>query len=76
MRDKIHVVPDGDGGWDVKRENVSRAANNFENKADAVDRAKEMAKSSGGPSQVLVHGKDGKIQYENTYKKDPEKYPG
>ena len=71
-RVKYHVTPDGNGGWNVKRENSSRSSGNFENKNDAVQKAKEFAKNKP-LGQIIIHKKDGKIQTEHTYNKDP--YP-
>ena len=74
-RKRVWVSPDGDGGWNVKSEGTSRAAGNFENKSDAVDRAKEIAKASF-LGQVLIQKRSGEIEVEYTYGKDPQKYPG
>jgi len=74
-RKRVWVSPDGDGGWNVKSEGSKRAAGNFEDKVDAVDRAKEIAKSTP-LGQVLIQRKDGQIQTEHTYGKDPKKYRG
>lgn len=66
------VSPDGDGGWDVKRRGNDRATGNFENKSDAIDSARSHAKG-GGEGQVVIRGRDGKIQREHTYGNDPER---
>lgn len=67
-----HVTPTDNGEWKTKRIGADRAAGIHEDKSDAVAQAKELAK--GYPlGQVVVHDSKGKIQYENTYKKDP--YP-
>ena len=72
QRKTYHVTPGKDGDWRVKGESASRASSTHGTKADAVARAKEQAK--GQPlGQVVIHGKDGKIQTEHTYRKDP--YP-
>ena len=39
------VTPAGDGQWRVKREGAARATAVYEDKADAVQRAKELARS-------------------------------
>ena len=67
-----HVTPTGDGDWKVKAVGSSRASSTHENKADAVDRATDLGKEHR-PGQIVIHGKDGKIQEERTYGKDP--YP-
>lgn len=74
-RKVVHVVSDKEGGWNVKSEKTSRAAANFENKSDAIDKAKEIAKNAP-LGQVKIHGLDSKIQTEYTYGKDPRKYKG
>ncbi len=68
-RVSIHVVKDGDN-WKNLRAGSERASSVHGTKADALDRAKELAKSHP-LGQVVVHGKDGKIQTEYTYGKDP-----
>jgi len=71
-RKTYHVTPKPEGGWNVKGENASRASSSHDTKADAVDRAKELAKNQD-LGQVIIHKKDGTIQTEHTYGKDP--YP-
>jgi hypothetical protein len=71
QRAKYHITPKGDQ-WQVKREGADRAANIFDNKADAVDRGRDLAKNAD-PGQLIIHKQDGKFQTEHTYGKDP--YP-
>jgi hypothetical protein len=70
-RNRFHVVPKGDD-WAVRREGASKPGKVFENKQDAVDHGRDAAKKQE-PSQLIIHKKDGTIQTEYTYKKDP--YP-
>ena len=74
-RTKEHVTPRPGGNWAVKKEGAERADSIHEQKVDAVERAKELAKNAP-LGQVIIHKKDGTIQTEYTYGKDPEKYPG
>jgi len=71
-RKTYHVTSDGEGGWRVKGEGASRASSTHEDKVDAVQSAKDLAKAQP-LGQIVIHGKDGKIQTEHTYGKDP--YP-
>lgn len=71
-RKTYHVTPAGKGDWKAKAEGASKAAGVHANKVDAVAQAKDLAKGNT-LGQVVVHGKDGKIQTEYTYGKDP--YP-
>jgi uncharacterized protein YdaT len=64
-----HVVPNSDGGWDVKRENSDRASNHFENKQPAMERARDLATKSGG--ERVEHKRDGTISNPNSYGNDP-----
>lgn len=70
-RKVLHVVP-GDKGWKVKEQGKDRSLKNFERKEDAVDFGREKAKGAD-LGQLKIHRKDGKIQTEYTYGKDP--YP-
>ncbi|WP_226584885.1 DUF2188 domain-containing protein [Halobacillus litoralis] len=54
-----HVITHEDG-WAVKAEDAKQASNVFDNKEEAIDRAKEIAQNKG--TQVIVHKKDGTIQ--------------
>lgn len=74
-RKTYHVTPTDNGDWRVKRATANRADSVHENKADAIERAKELAKSAD-LGQVKIHRSDGEIQTEYTYGKDPRKTPG
>ena len=69
-RMKYHVNPMGKGTLEVKREGASRADRLHEQKSDAVERARARGRSSK-PSQIIIHGRDGKIQTEHSYGSDP-----
>lgn len=68
----VYDVTPRDDRWAVKRRGAERASDIFDDKDDAVNRARELAKAIGH-SQVVIHGRDGKIQTEYTYGNDP--YP-
>ncbi|MNC78196.1 hypothetical protein D3C75_1303550 [compost metagenome] len=63
-----HVVPNGDG-WAIKGEGNSKATKITDTKKDAVDAARTIAKNQG--SELIIHGKDGKIQSKDSHGKDP-----
>ncbi len=76
-RKRVWVSPDGDGGWDVKTQGAKKATGNYEDKVEAVKRAKEVAKAApSGRGQVIIQRRDGIIQTEHTYGADPERSPG
>jgi len=70
MADKkrIHVTPKGDD-WAVQREGGKKASGVHDRKKEAIEQGRNLAKQDKG--QLLIHGKDGKIQEERTYRKDP-----
>ena len=71
-RTKYHVTKRPDGQWQAKTEGASRASAVAKTKAEAVDRARDLAKAQP-LGQVIIHKSDGKIQTEHTYGSDP--YP-
>jgi hypothetical protein len=75
-RKTYHVTSDGEDGWKVTAAGAARASSTHEDKADAVQRAKELAKAQP-LGQVVIHKREhNKIQTEHTYRKDPRRYKG
>jgi len=68
------VSPSGDD-WKVKLEGASRSVGVFEDKADAIARAKQLAQQAP-LGQIIVQSQHGQIQFENTYGKDPRRTKG
>lgn len=66
-----HVTPHPDGGWQVKGAGNQRATVRTETQKEAYEIAREIAKNQG--SEVIIHGRDGKIREKNSYGNDP--YP-
>jgi len=73
-RTVFHVVPNANG-WEVKREGTGQTEFLVDDKDNAVNHARDLARSSE-PSQVLIHTRDGKIETEHTYGNDPRNIPG
>lgn len=67
-RKNQHVVPRGDE-WAVIGAGNSRATATFETQEDAIAAAREIA--SNQKSELVIHGRDGRIRGKNTYGKDP-----
>ena len=66
-----HVVPNSEGGWDVKKNNADRASLHTDTKKDAIDRGREISQNQG--SELFIHNKDGRIASRDSHGKDP--YP-
>lgn len=64
----IHVVPHPDG-WAVKREGAERASSVHERKADAEEAGRDLARKD--EVELVIHGRDGKIQDSDSYGNDP-----
>jgi hypothetical protein len=63
-----HVVPLGNG-WAVKGEGNAKYTAITENKRDATVIARNIAKNN--KSEIVIHGKDGRIQDKDSYGNDP-----
>ena len=69
-----HVVPDPQGGWNVKKGGSSRASAHTETKQQAVDLGREISRNQG--TEFFIHGKDGVIQQKDSHGNDPRNIPG
>ncbi|MDE2979933.1 MAG: DUF2188 domain-containing protein [Gemmatimonadota bacterium] len=74
MSDSHHVVPNPDGGWDVKRSGSERASRHFDTKAEAVDAGREISRNQR--TEFVIHRKDGTIQRKDSHGNDPRHIPG
>jgi len=63
-RNRWHVVPRGDR-WGVHREGAQRDSAVKDTKAEAEQRAKEIARNQGG-GEVVPHGRSGQFGNPNT----------
>ncbi len=63
-----HVVPARDG-WAVKGAGAQKATKVFDTQREAIAAARQIAVSQR--SELLIHGKNGKIRDKNTYGRDP-----
>lgn len=68
------VVPNPDGGWDVKAPGASRASAHKGTQAEAVDRAREIVRNRGG-GEVRIHGRDGQIRDSDTIPPGNDPFP-
>ena len=75
QRHVFHVLPQDEGKWRVELEGRREAGEVFEDKEQAVRQATESAKAAD-TGQIIVHGRDGRIQFERTYGHDPRDRKG
>ena len=72
MSNNRHVVPNSEGGWDVKKPRSRRASSHHDTQKEAESRAKEIVGNAGG-GEVRIHDKKGRIRDSDTVApaKDP-----
>ncbi len=63
-----HVVPAPNGKWGVRGEGNSKLTKITSTKNKAIEKAREIAKNQ--KSEVVIHGKDSKIQDKDSYGND------
>jgi hypothetical protein len=71
MKKAIHVVPAPQGGWNGKQAGAASPMFHTETKLAAVDKGRDKSRSMG--AELVIHGKDGKIQSRDSHGNDP--YP-
>lgn len=55
-----HVVPNENGGWDVKAPGAGQVSAHTDTKRQAIDRAREIVRDAGG-GEVVIHGQSGRF---------------
>lgn len=69
-----HVVPNKDGGWDVRRGGSERSSGHFDTKQEAIDVGREISRNQG--TEFRIHNKDGKISSSDSHGNDPRNIEG
>ena len=69
-----HVVPNPDGGWDVRKANADRVSIHTETKQEAVDEGRRISRNQR--TEFVIHGLNGQIQQKDSHGNDPESIPG
>ena len=63
-----HVVPHPEG-WAVKPEGGKSPSSVHDTQRDAIERAREIARNQR--SELLIHGRDGRIRERDSHGRDP-----
>ena len=63
-----YVVPNPDGGWDVRRGNALRALKHFDTKKDAVSYGQQVSRNQ--KTEFVICHKNGKVQRTNNHGSD------
>lgn len=70
MGKNVHVVRRNEG-WAAKKEGAKRASVITPTQAEAIDAGRKIARNAG--SELVIHGRDGKIREKDSHGQDP--YP-
>jgi hypothetical protein len=70
----VHVVQGKNGGWQVRLEGSTRAQSTYNTQAEAVQAGRAIARRN--ESELLIHGRDGKIRDRSTFGQDPRRTKG
>jgi Uncharacterized protein conserved in bacteria (DUF2188) len=70
----VHVVRGNSGGWQVRVEGTARARSIHKTQAEAAKAGADLARRN--KSELLVHGRDGKIRERSAYGHDPRRTTG
>jgi Uncharacterized protein conserved in bacteria (DUF2188) len=73
-RGDVHVVRGNSGGWQVRIEGIARARSIHKTQAEAAKAGSAIARKN--TSELLIHGRDGKIRERSTYGHDPRRTKG
>lgn len=70
QKKQIHVVPNSErGGWDIVRPGSERASSHHDNKSEALEKGRKMARRDG--AELIPHLKNGRIQNPDSFGHDP-----
>ncbi len=64
-----HVVPNSDGGGDVRRGGASQASVHRDTKQEAVDRACTISRNQ--QTELCIHNQDARISRSDSHGNDP-----
>lgn len=68
-RKEHHIVPNENGGWDVKRNGADRASVYTDTKQEAIDKGRVISRNQA--TELVIHNKDGKISNSDSHGNDP-----
>ena len=70
----VHVIRGNSGGWQVRIEGIAGARSIHNTQAEAAKAGRDIARKN--KSELLIHGRDGKIRERSTFGHDPRRTRG
>jgi len=64
-----HVVPDPNGGWNIRKGGSDRISAHFGTQQDAVEKGREISRNQN--TELFVHARDGRFRERDSYGHDP-----
>lgn len=74
MSNSHHVVPNHNGGWNVKKGGSERASVHTETKQEAITIGRDISRNQH--TEFYIHGTDGRIQSKDSHGNDPRNIKG
>ena len=68
-RKEHHLIPNHNGGWDVKRNGADRASVHADTKAEAEKAGREIIRNQG--TEFVIHDSKGKNKNSDSHGNDP-----
>jgi hypothetical protein len=68
-RKSHHIVPNPQGGWDVKKGGASKASLHTDNKTDAINNGRLISQHQ--KTELVIHNKNGRISQSDSHGNDP-----
>ena len=65
----VNVMPQQEGGWQVKRDNAKRAIVRTDTQRQAIDIARPISRISG--DELVIRRPDGRIREKDSHGRDP-----
>lgn len=73
-REEHHVVPNPNGGWDVRRNGAERASIHTDTKQEAIDLGRVISQNQG--TEFIIHNLNGQISQSDSHGNDPKSSKG
>ena len=64
-----HIVPNPNGGWDVRKGGSERASYHADNKTDAINTGRIISQNQ--KTEFIIHNKNGQIAQSDSHGHDP-----
>lgn len=64
-----HVVPNPEGGWDVRRAKSERSSGHYDTQKEAISVGRQLSRNAG--TELKIHNQQGQIRESDSHGSDP-----